>query len=812
MRSRIVRSPRVLLSTALLLLLAWGLARAQSPGKISGTVTESGTGEPLPGCNVVISGTRLGGASGPDGSFFVLNVPPGKYDVVASIVGYQRIVQRGVIVNADRTTAVNFALTAAALAQQEIVVEAGRPDVEREKTSTSAIIRTDDVQAIAGMRDVGDVLGLAADITDGHFRGGREGEELYLLQGMGITNPLNSSSAFMPIMSAVEEVEVITSGFGAQYGNAQSGVVNISMKEGKSDAWHSRFETRMRGPGRKHFGPSIFDPQANPYLAFFLDPANWLRSNPQSTNSAYYASMGGLGSLFGQDTAVQLQVAQALWRLQSRRDINRNYGGDVDYSLEGSTGGPIDDNLRMFVALRSYNSWPVFPTEQPDVQRQVMGNLVADLGNSAALRLSGGYAESNLHVFPSSNSLGFYNWLWDRILSIDYDKTTNTQMGLRFTQTLSPSTFYELKLNTLLTRHRRGSTPSPSSVADSLIVNPQNSRIDWDKVIGAQNGAPDFFNYLRGDDEFRDEKTATYSFEGSLTSQVTKSHLLNAGVQANVFDINVLNHLSVRQGDGGPVDTYTGTPYEAAAYLQDKMEFQGMIANVGLRLDLWNSNMRYYPDQMIPYRVFNNAYPGDTTWTYNRDGVQKVRAPLVARLQPRIGVSFPVSVNTVFHLNYGSFLQRPPLQYELMQQVKPVTYEPISLGNPRLEPQTTNSYDLGVMQGLGEGFTLDVSGYYKDVRNLIEQATFVSSRGSYTSYFNRDYADIRGFRVALGKRRGASPARSTISSVWRRARARRSPTRPPSSWRARPSRTPSPPSSRTCPSAISCWISTGPTT
>ncbi len=71
---------------------------------------------------------------------------------------------------------------------------------------------------------------------------------------MGIVNPLYSSSAFAPIMSAVEEVEVITSGFGAQFGNAQSGVVNISMKEGRSDRWRARAELRTRLPGQKHFG------------------------------------------------------------------------------------------------------------------------------------------------------------------------------------------------------------------------------------------------------------------------------------------------------------------------------------------------------------------------------------------------------------------------------------------------------------------------------------------------------------------------------------------------------------------------------
>src|SRR3989338_3529185 len=99
---------------------------------------------------------------------------------------------------------------------------------------------------------------------------------------MGITNPLDNSSAFLPIMSAVEEVEVITSGFEVQYGNAQSGVVNISMKEGKSNKWQSRLETRGRAAGRKHFGPSVYDPRANPYLGFLLDTAAWRRTTGES--------------------------------------------------------------------------------------------------------------------------------------------------------------------------------------------------------------------------------------------------------------------------------------------------------------------------------------------------------------------------------------------------------------------------------------------------------------------------------------------------------------------------------------------------
>ena len=98
-------------------------------------------------------------------------------------------------------------------------------------------------------------------------------------------------------------------------------------------------------------------------------------------------------------------------------------------------------------------------------------------------------------------------------------------------------------------------------------------------------------------------------------------------------------------------------------------------------------------------------------------------------------------------------MQRPSFQYIVSSRVQQGRLKPVILGNPKLKPETTNSYDIGVMQGLGEGFTLDVSGYYKDVKNLVELATFTGA-GSYQTYFNRDYADIRGFRIALTKRAG----------------------------------------------------------
>lgn len=735
-----------ILSVGVFLFLFVNNLFGQNAGKISGTVKDAETGEPLIGCNVAVLGTTLGASTDIDGAYFILNVSPGKYDLQASIVGYQKVAQRGTIVNSGRTTTADFSLTSSALAQQEIVVEATRPDVEREKTSTSSIIRSDEVQAIAGIRDVGDILGLAADVTDGHFRGGRSGEEYYTLQGMGIVNPLDNTSAFLPIMSAVEEVEVITSGFGAQYGNAQSGVVNISMKEGKSDKWRTRVETRTRTPGRKHFGPSVFDPSSNAYLALLLTSDIWLRGDPNaSISQPYFGSMGsGLSSQYARDTLVQLAIAQALY-MQTRRDINREYGQNLDYSVEAATGGPIDDNMRMFIALRSNSEWPIFPTEQPDVERQVMGNIVFDLSGGTALRISGGFTQEDINSFPGTTGVsGYQRWLWDRVTGIRYQKRTNLQLGARLTQALSPSTFYELKLNSLFTKNRIGSTPVPSSIPDSA------GNVSWSFILPVpNNNSPDGINYQAGYDEFRNEPTRTLTLDGSITSQVTNSHLLNVGLQLNSYDIDVSNVLQFRNNDY--FEQYKANPFEAALYVQDKMEFEGMIANAGLRFDLWTSGQDYYANSFTPFLA------ADTLGMYHPESAPKGKAPIIGRLQPRVGISFPVSIQTVFHLNYGAFMQRPPFQYIVSNRVVESNSRPVILGNPRIEPEVTNSYDIGVTQGLGEGFTLDISGYYKDVKNLIEQADFVDSRTGQqvSSYFNRDYADIRGFRVALTKRRGA---------------------------------------------------------
>lgn len=738
-------SGRLCCFAALLMLLWLSPLSAQNVGKLAGTVFQAETGEPLPGANIVIVGTHLGADADAEGAYYILNVPPGKYELRAIMIGFQTTKVVDVVVNAGRTTIVDFKLEDETIESDEVVIVAERPDVELDKTSTSAIVRFDDVQNLPGVRDIGDVLSLTAEVIDGHFRGGRTGEEYYTLQGMGIVNPLDRSTAFLPIMSGVEEVEVITSGFGAQYGNAQSGVVNISMKEGDRNTWSSRFETRMRAPQRKHFGPSVYDPEANDYLKLLQQDEVWLQGDPGAEQTQpYYGSMAsGLTSSFKGDTLVQLAVAQMLWE-QTRRDLGKTYGSDIDYSVEAAMGGPLNNRMRMFTALRSNRQSTVFPTEQPNSQYQAMGNVVTDLSGRIALRISGGMTRQNNNVFSSANNVsGYQRWLWDRITGIRQQKRTNIQLGSRLTYTISPSTYYEMKLNTLFTDNLIGATPVPDYIPDSL---------DFNWVVGTisypNNNSPDRLGYQIGYDTFTREKTRTISLEQTLTSQVTKAHLLNAGIQANAYRIDVANFLNIRSNR--ELERYEADPFEAAAYVQDKMEFSGMIANVGLRFDMWYSGVDYYTDLYTP---FGDA---DSLGRFDPANGETQKPPVYARVQPRLGFSFPVSTNTIFHLNYGAFMQRPSFQYIVSNRVGQRLNNPIILGNPQLEPETTNSYDIGVVRALGEGFTLDVSGYYKDVKNLIQQSDFIDERAGYlvSSYFNLDYADIRGFRITLNKRKG----------------------------------------------------------
>ena len=184
------------------------------------------------------------------------------------------------------------------------------------------------------------------------------------------------------------------------------------------------------------------------------------------------------------------------------------------YSAEIATGGPINDRSRMFMALRMQEQWPTMPTERPNTEYQAMGNVVTDLWEGGALRISGGLSYGNNNVFPSQNSAsGYQRWLWDRVTGTRAQQRMNAQIGARLTHLISTTTYYEIQLNTLHTTNTIGSSPVPGWIPDTTSLN-------WavGTIVYPNNNSPDRLNYHVGNDNFTDQRSSTISLEGSSCS------------------------------------------------------------------------------------------------------------------------------------------------------------------------------------------------------------------------------------------------------------------------------------------------------
>jgi len=162
-------------------------------GKISGKVIDTESGEPIPGASIRIEGTTLGNMAMPDGSYFIISIPPGEYSVTASCIGYISMTVKGVGVMSDRTTEVNFKLKASAIEMEGITVTAKRKAIEKDITSSVRTISTSEIKNMP-VKEISQILatqvGFVTKNYELHIRGGRAGEALYIVDGVETRDPL----------------------------------------------------------------------------------------------------------------------------------------------------------------------------------------------------------------------------------------------------------------------------------------------------------------------------------------------------------------------------------------------------------------------------------------------------------------------------------------------------------------------------------------------------------------------------------------------------------------------------------------------
>ncbi len=208
---------------------------AGTTGKLTGKVTDGENGSPLAGVNVIVAGTSYGAATDASGAYLITNVPAGTYSLTASMIGYNTVTAQNVRVSADLSTRQDFALATTVLEGEYVIVEATRPLIQQDITSSRTIKSGEMVLNMPVDNYIGAMATVAGAVVEGgelHFRGGRAEEIVYLLDNTAIVNPLTGKGDTDIPTVAIEEIHAITGGFSAEYGNAQSGVVNVITKDG----------------------------------------------------------------------------------------------------------------------------------------------------------------------------------------------------------------------------------------------------------------------------------------------------------------------------------------------------------------------------------------------------------------------------------------------------------------------------------------------------------------------------------------------------------------------------------------------------
>ena len=205
---------------------------SQTTGKIAGKISDVETSEALIGVNIMLLGTNLGTASDINGDFFLLNIPPGSYNLSLSMIGYKNTLIEDVRVSVNRTTPLTLQMASSVLEGDVVVVKADQVSIKKDQTSSVKNISSDQID-IMPVENIGQIIGMQTGIVAGHFRGGRSTEVTYLVDGIKVDEVYGGSSSTIELETgSVSELEIITGTFNAEYGRAMSGVVNQVTKSG----------------------------------------------------------------------------------------------------------------------------------------------------------------------------------------------------------------------------------------------------------------------------------------------------------------------------------------------------------------------------------------------------------------------------------------------------------------------------------------------------------------------------------------------------------------------------------------------------
>ena len=692
---------------------------AGTTGKIAGMTTDAETGEGLPGTNVVIEGTTLGAATDSEGYFTILNVSPGVYTINASMIGYQEQRIASVRVSIDLTTNIDFNLNSTVLEFGEAVtIIAERKLVRKDLTSTAAVIGSEEISGMP-VEEFKQILEQQAGIVVGadgatHVRGGRTSEIAYLINGVSVSDPFSGDIAIEIENTGIQELQVISGTFNAEYGQAMSGVVEVVTKEG----------------GDKLSG------QLSLYGGDYL-----------SSDTETFLNIDSFDPLGLSNIQVSLSGPIPLWSeklsfFTTGRSYNNNgwlFGQKVFHPSDSSNFNSPDPEEWYIETTGDSTVVSMNPYNKQTAQCKFTYRIFPDLKLSYEILWDKVDYRKYSHSFKY-NPDGYYQ----------HHKKGYTHL-LIWNHTLSPRTFYTVKFSNFFFDYERYVYENS---LDDRYVDPRLLKGNF------RTGGTEMDHF------YRNTRTLVGKFD--ITSQVSKTHQVKMGFGAKRHEL-WLHEYQIRIDRSTdwkpqiPPDTlgvlknnkYTHLPIESSIYIQDKMEFKDMIVNAGIRYDYFD------PDGEIPVKEYYYTTPEGERILREGD-----RDPLIApkekvkanhQLSPRIGIAFPITDRGVIHFSYGHFFQIPTFEHLYHNSEFEVEFGGLHtlMGNADLKPQQTVIYEVGLQQQLSDNIGLDVTGFYKDMRNLLgtKVVEHYIATMLYAKYVNRDYGNVRGFTVAVEKRR-----------------------------------------------------------
>ena len=677
-------------------------------GILRGVVYDAKTGISLPGANIVIEGTKMGVSTDDDG-FYMFQIEPGEYYVIASMLGYKSKKYK-VKIKEKEVTELDFYLEEAVVTLgEEIVVVGKRPLIEKGVTSSLRALSREDIEVL-GVIDVATVLVQQAGVVgfedrDIHIRGGRSNEIMMVVDGIPVRDPLSGNAFGIYLSSnAVEEYETILGGFNAEYGGAMSGIINVKIREGgeriegslKYRTDHTplfnyfmtdRLETSLSGPFPfiRKFGKIYF---------FFNGYANTSDTYLPHTKSLY-------SSVFETSKF-------------SPRSLNELSG------VFKITWKPSDIYLLNFTWIKS--------------------------------------VEINQGYFYHRSDYPFaYGFPYRYINMLDHYPVftrDGNHSVLSFRHVLSKRTFYELKLSRFFSNlHLDVNGKHWSEYSERLDILPPPS--------DSQSYAGDGF-YDTGDAPYwHDHYIETYSLKGDLTHMLSSVHKLKTGglmeyTSAQWIDIQY-PWFYTPDGLGLNHDIYRVYTSKGAFYIQDQISFAGMVSNIGLRYEFWIPG-KYLEDGVR--RMLKEAdLPIVVENEYTKYLEENLTLPfskyyhIKGHLGPRIGISYPVTDKDKFFFSYGHFSQMPDFKYVYSKLGKRVTSGYELVGNPNLRPRVTVAYELGWEHLLTQFLKFSLTSYYKDIFNYptAKLVPALPPNPDYWMYFNADYARAFGLEISLKK-------------------------------------------------------------